>query len=286
MTRLRMGLRVGTLVVVLPLLFSPACEDKEKSAVIGIGVGPDGGRADVPGVMRGRLDGAAPTDSGAGGGILEVPAAADAAVDITPPPVDTAPVPDIPSNPLGNYTGKPWNGTVAQIPGIVEMELYDVGGEGVAFHDTDTQNRGNGLANANMTSPEAMFRRAEPVDLSFTMSNTDRNPMGMNEPPNQLYVGWVVAGEWLKFTVNVAETGNYMISSHCAVNAENTTVSFSFEDGVTTPALPVPRSGNWTTWHHVDNMIIIRLTAGLHVMTVKFDTAGANYNYFSFVRKP
>jgi hypothetical protein len=110
--------------------------------------------------------------------------------------------------------------------------------------------------------------------------------MGKTEELNQLFVAWIERQEWLKYTVSVAETGNYMISSHVAVNNENTTISFSFEDGVATAPLPLPRSGSYMTWHHVDNMAIVKLNAGLHVLTIKFDTAGYNLNYISFIRKP
>ena len=40
------------------------------------------------------------------------------------------------------YPGKPYQGRAQAIPGRIEMELYDSGGEGVAYHDTDAVNHG------------------------------------------------------------------------------------------------------------------------------------------------
>ena len=37
----------------------------------------------------------------------------------------------------------PYNGTAAAIPGIIEAENYDEGGEGIAYHDNDPGNTGN-----------------------------------------------------------------------------------------------------------------------------------------------
>src|SRR5206468_150627 len=36
----------------------------------------------------------------------------------------------------------PYNGTPAPLPGTLQVEEFDNGGEGVAYHDTDTNNNG------------------------------------------------------------------------------------------------------------------------------------------------
>ena len=41
-----------------------------------------------------------------------------------------------------NYKGKPWDGTFQTIPGKLECEKYDFGGEGIAYHDKDSINTG------------------------------------------------------------------------------------------------------------------------------------------------
>ncbi len=51
-----------------------------------------------------------------------------------------------------DYTGKPfddsvYHGGAQTIPGKIECAYYDLGGEGVAYHDTDATNHGSGELN-------------------------------------------------------------------------------------------------------------------------------------------
>ncbi|HET6282362.1 MAG TPA: carbohydrate-binding protein [Polyangia bacterium] len=268
------------------------CEDKEVTRVrVMVGDGSSGG-----GVDNGGSGGLGGTSAGDAGGRADTPSgdarpgdqAVEAASDVATPDVVTGPADVIGPTPVpGDYAGKPWNGAPQEIPGIVQCELYDLGGEGISYHDTEPLNRGSGELNLNINTPQAMFRRSEGVDISFTKGGTDRYMDGMALPVNELYVGWTVAGEWLKYTVKVAETGNYMISAHASANLDASTVSFTFEDGTKTPLLPIPKTGSWNIWEHVDNMAIVRLTAGLHILTLKFEAVATNNcDYFTFIRKP
>jgi len=49
----------------------------------------------------------------------------------------------------GHYRGKPfhdrvYHGGAQSIPGQVQCAYYDLGGEGVAYHDTDAKSNGSG----------------------------------------------------------------------------------------------------------------------------------------------
>jgi hypothetical protein len=46
--------------------------------------------------------------------------------------------------PPAAYAGKPYQLHPQTIPGRVEAEFYDTGGEGVAYHDSDAGNNGSG----------------------------------------------------------------------------------------------------------------------------------------------
>jgi hypothetical protein len=51
-----------------------------------------------------------------------------------------------------HYKGKPYrdsryHGGAQEIPGRVECAYYDLGGEGVAYHDLDARNNGSGVLN-------------------------------------------------------------------------------------------------------------------------------------------
>src|ERR1700729_3699525 len=71
------------------------------------------------------------------------------------------------------YKGKPFQDshyTTApqRIPGRVECAAYDVGGEGVAYHDSDAVNHGSGQLNPADGSYLNEFRMHDGVDISYT----------------------------------------------------------------------------------------------------------------------
>src|SRR5476649_2817023 len=88
--------------------------------------------------------------------------------------------------------GKPWHNNIQQIPGKVECEYYNEGGEGIAYHDSDSINNGSGKLNPANGTFLNEFRMKEGGDISYTKSHgIDNNPY--NKVPRdmeQLYVGW------------------------------------------------------------------------------------------------
>src|SRR5258708_23266602 len=62
--------------------------------------------------------------------------------------------------------GKPYNKKMQQIPGRVECEYFNLGGEGIAYHDTDSLNNGSGKLNPVNGNSLNEFRMKEGVDIS------------------------------------------------------------------------------------------------------------------------
>ncbi len=103
-----------------------------------------------------------------------------------------------------------------KIPGRVQCAYYDLGGEGVAYHDSDATNSGSGGLNKPDGTYLNEFRMNESVDTSYTKFHhkepIDDNPFDLVQPPeNQLYVGWTQPGEWFNLTVDVKRAGVYTI---------------------------------------------------------------------------
>jgi hypothetical protein len=98
-------------------------------------------------------------------------------------------------------------------PGKVLCAYYDLGGEGVAYHDTDPKNHGSGELNPSDGTYLNEFRIHEGVDTSYTKFNRKPDPIDDNPfdkivpPPDLLYVGWTEPGEWFNVTVDVAQSG-------------------------------------------------------------------------------
>ena len=79
----------------------------------------------------------------------------------------------------------PYGGTAAAVPGTVQAENYDTGGQAVAYNVTAVNGSANGY-------------RADGVDLEATTDSGGGYDLG-----------WTGAGQWFKYTVNVATAGTY-----------------------------------------------------------------------------
>jgi len=60
-----------------------------------------------------------------------------------------------------DYKGKPFADSLNRkgpqvIPGIVELAFYDLGGEGIAYHDSDKINNGSDKLNYDQDCPVSM----------------------------------------------------------------------------------------------------------------------------------
>lgn len=142
----------------------------------------------------------------------------------------------------------PYGGTHTTLPGIVSAERFDIGGEGVAYHDTTPGNSGGAV-------------RGEDVDL-------ERSSSGAYD------VGWTAAGEWINYSVDVGASGSYIALLHVASPGGG-----SLHLGFNGPSsvwqqIAVPATGGWQAWTTVS--VPITLGGGAQVMTVLFDTGGLN----------
>ncbi len=199
-----------------------------------------------------------------------------------------------------SYQGKPfidskYKGGAQVLPGKLQCECYDLGGEGVAFHDTDSINSGSGKLNPADGSYLHEFRMNEAVDISYTKFQDppiDNNAFNLVEPEkDQLYVGWTKPGEWTKYTVNVTEAGTYQLGLMFTSN-KNGKISIAVNDKDATGLITIPSTANeketvpWRNWHHwnsLDNMAQIELKKGIQTITLHTEELGdMNYDYINF----
>ncbi len=200
----------------------------------------------------------------------------------------------------GDYKGIPYADIIyhdgAQIiPGKLQCEYYDFGGEGIAFHDVDTINSGSGRLNPDDGSYLHEFRIKEAVDISFTKFQDpaiDNNPYNFVQPEkDQLYIGWTLPGEWTKYTVRVKKTGTYHIGIMYTSN-QNGKISIAVNDKDATGPISIPSTFvkadtvAWRQWHHwnyIDRIATINLKKGLQTITLHtVETGQMNYDYINF----
>ena len=197
------------------------------------------------------------------------------------------------------YKGTPYHdsryqGGAQRIPGRVECAYYDLGGEGVAYHDTDAKNNGSGGLNPADGTYLNQFRMDEGVDTSYTKfhDEIDNNPNDLVQPPeNLLYVGWTEPGEWFKITVEVARAGLYSADLLYTSNRGGT-ISLDVNGKAGTGPLTIQSTFNaadpiaWRQWHHwniAKDIVKLRLPKGRSVLTVHILSGGnMNLAYFDF----
>ncbi|MDD5687538.1 MAG: discoidin domain-containing protein [Elusimicrobia bacterium] len=149
-------------------------------------------------------------------------------------------------------------GSVADIK--IEAEDFDKGGEGVGYHDKEARNYGE------------QYRLDEGVDIE-----TNGTAGGYD-------VGWVTAGEWLKYTVDIKTAGTYTIEIQAAAGGKGGTFHIEFDDVDKTGPITVPDTGSWQTWQTLTKTGV-SLSEGKHVMKLAMDTNGAeavgNFDYIT-----
>ena len=161
---------------------------------------------------------------------------------------------------LGN--GTPYLGSPFTIPGIVQAEFYDVGGEGVAYHDNDAINWG------------VPFRSSEGVDIEAS-----------NDPGGGYDIGWIEDGEWVEYTIDVPVDGMYTVVPVIASVPGGGSLHIEFNGVDLTGNVSVPVTGGWQFW---EELVIpdVYLTAGQQVMHVGFHFGQFNLNWIEIKAAP
>lgn len=150
-----------------------------------------------------------------------------------------------------------YSGSPAPIPGLIEAENFDFGGEGVAYHDSDASNNGGG------------YRPNEAVDIEGDGEG------GWN-------VGWAQPGEWMKYSVDIDTPGVYRITSRVARGTAGSGAFHLELAGVdVTGSIVVENTGGWQNWVNKTNDVTIR-SSGEQILRVVIEQADVNLNKFDF----
>ena len=148
------------------------------------------------------------------------------------------------------------------IPGILQVEFYDKGGEGAAYHDTEAENRG-----------DANYRSSDGVDIV--------NGNGGKA------IGYTSTGEWVEYTINVKEAGTYDYKATVSSGTTNSGFSINLKNGNTTTKLAdvkVPQTGNndWDTYKTVEGTLSKPLEAGEQIIRLTITGSNCNIDKIQF----
>jgi len=174
----------------------------------------------------------------------------------------------------GRYPGKPFQGRVQPIPGQLECEFYDEGGEGVAYHETDGRNHGSGELNKGGADRDN-FRKDEHVDISYTKADWDNS--AFNRVPQELgrfYLGWTATGEWVRYTVDITKAGRYSLGVMYTSRYDGGILLRCNERAAGPPIRLASTADvrderrNWHHWNYHQQPDAVFLPAGRHVLTI------------------
>ena len=148
-----------------------------------------------------------------------------------------------------------FTGSVPPLPGRIEIENFDIGEDGLTYHDSDQKN----------TSQD--YRPNEPVDISNLGSGV-------------YYVINNYPGEWLEYTVNVTEKGIYNINASISAFAGGGT--FRIKIGtVESEIIKAPTTYSWTKTNTAN--FSMNLESGTQIMRLTFiDKPLFNIDFLDF----
>ena len=144
----------------------------------------------------------------------------------------------------------PMTGTPATIPGTIQAEDFDGGGQGVAYWDHTGGNEGGAY-------------RGTDVDIAGTSTGGHT-------------IGWAGAGEWLRYTVNVTASGYYRVVARVASAGDGGGFHLEFNGEDRSGWMGVPNTGSWDSYQ--DTVATVWLDAGVQVMRMVLDANGP-YTY-------
>ena len=142
----------------------------------------------------------------------------------------------------------PYGGTPWPIPGTIEAENFDEGGEGTAYHDLTAGNAGG------------QYRTNTDVDIGG-------NTAGYN-------VAWAPTGEWLEYTANVTASTTYAIEVRIS-NGESIPGALHIEvDGNNvTGSMAVPVTGSYGNFQVISKPGVV-VNAGQRVVRLVSEYPG------------
>ncbi|WP_298542082.1 cellulase family glycosylhydrolase [uncultured Aquimarina sp.] len=164
-------------------------------------------------------------------------------------PTDDFPGDDNEGDEQSPYGGVAWN-----IPGKIEVEDYDLGGQNIAFNDVSISNEGESY-------------RDYAVDIEPCSEG------GFN-------VGWVKSNEWLEYTVDVGDTGDYDVAFRVAAITSGRQFHLEANNVNISGIITVPNTGGWQNWQTVSTTV--SLNKGKQVIRVVMDSDDLNINHMIF----
>jgi hypothetical protein len=155
------------------------------------------------------------------------------------------------------------------IPGVIHLSDYDLGTNGIAYNDLDYANFGLSTGEYQPWNSGWQYRN-DGVDIQKNSDNINSNGY---------HIGFTQKSEWLKYTVNIQETGFYNIKFRYATPTAGGKVKFFLNDVDIAGDVNLGNTGSWNNFvfHNENNKY---LQVGTHILKVLVN-GNTSYNMSS-----
>lgn len=154
---------------------------------------------------------------------------------------------------------RPFFGVPASVPGRIQAENYDLGGEGIAYQDNEL---------LNLTGAY----RSDGVDIEPSY-----------DIDNSLSLGWFRANEWVEYTI-APQGGTYTVTIRISAGKSNPGDLRLSLDGTVLGTFDIPDTGGPHTWASVSLADIVIPDGGPQVLRIEAVGDGVNLNWVEFAR--
>jgi hypothetical protein len=157
----------------------------------------------------------------------------------------------------------PYGGMPAQIPGTIEAGEFDriegTLGQGITYNDVSVGNNGD-------------FRTTESVDA-------------FSDPAEGNAVGWISDGEWLEYSVEIAEDGVYAMDFRYASGnqAGGGPLRVELDGAIVSPSMRVNYTGDWSDYRSA-TLEGVELRKGRHRLRLHFEGGELNLGRLAFTK--
>ncbi len=151
------------------------------------------------------------------------------------------------------------------VPGTLEAENFDKGDEGVTYHDSNPSKEGDGSS----------YRTDGGVDVVRCNGG--------------YALGYTISGEWMEYTVDVKEPGQYSYDAVVSSGTGNSSFSISLmsDDGAATQlaSVTVPKTADndWSKYTTVHGNLSKNLNAGRQIIRISITGSSCNIDKLNFI---
>lgn len=175
-----------------------------------------------------------------------------------------------------SYKGTPYKGTAQAIPGRIEFENVDLGGFGVAY---DVDHHENTASGKDYRPGEDIPQISRTNTGEFMDKRPDMSLYPSAAKPQEHYIGWAHAGDWVKLTVDVKQAGTYKVSSTFASDPDEIRFDMHFNDGTLPGVIELEGTKDFHVWKEYRDFATVELEAGLQVLQFSLEIEHLQYDY-------